>query len=246
MNLANIFLAVPHSGHIVTMALPGIMTLATPEKHRVFVSCNQSSLLALNFNCLWAKALNSRKELVLTHFAMHHADIAAPEGWLDTLVQEMDRVGADVLSAVVPIKDGRGITSTGIMTPTGDIRRLTMREVMNLPVTFELKDVPVPNKKYLLVNSGLWLCRFDTHWPASIKFTIEDCISQQPDGKFTVKALSEDWRFSRDCAQRGLRVFATRIVPVKHFGLSAFSNDCAWGEWASEQGDGTTVPPLTA
>ena len=43
------------------------------------------SLLALMFNLLWCKALNRRREGV-THFAMHHSDIQAPAGWVDTLL----------------------------------------------------------------------------------------------------------------------------------------------------------------
>ncbi len=49
----------------------------------------------------------------------------------------MDRVGADVIATVVPIKDNRGLTSTGLQDPdTLQIRRLTMTEVFRLPVTF--------------------------------------------------------------------------------------------------------------
>ena len=111
----SIFLAVPHYGAIVPEALVSL-TMASC-KHRVSLTTNGASLLAFNFNSLWGSALNQRRDKGLTHFAMHHADVGAEPGWIDILLEEMAKVGADVIATVIPIKDNRGLTSTGIQDP---------------------------------------------------------------------------------------------------------------------------------
>src|SRR5689334_16752230 len=125
--MANVFIAVPHYDQLDPQSLEGLMLASA--KHRYSVNTEGGSLLALMFNLLWCRALNQRAGRGWTHFAMHHSDIEAPAGWADTLVDEMERVGADVLSCVVPIKDNRGLTSTGWQDPhTRRIRRFTMAE----------------------------------------------------------------------------------------------------------------------
>jgi hypothetical protein len=115
--------------------------LAT-QKHAFTLHMETGSLLALMFNRTWCAALNQRRSRQLTHFAMHHADVEAPPGWLDLLVEEQQRVHADVLSVVVPIKDNRGLTSTGWQDPeTRVIRRFTMSEIAKLPPTFSAEQV---------------------------------------------------------------------------------------------------------
>ena len=77
-----IFLAVPHYGELAAEALPSLMQASLrPDKNRVILNTNGSSLLALNFNMLWAQALNRRQSHGITHFAMHHSDVSASAGW---------------------------------------------------------------------------------------------------------------------------------------------------------------------
>src|SRR5271169_2349317 len=112
MTEKSVLLGLPHYGELAPEA---VVSLILPtQKHRLKIQTNCASLLAHNFNRLWCAALNQREKLGLTHFAMHHADVAAPSGWLDTLVDEMHRVGADVLSCVIALKDARGLTSTAL------------------------------------------------------------------------------------------------------------------------------------
>jgi hypothetical protein len=231
--MKTIFLAVPHYGALVPGALTSLCLPAVG--HRVLLHTNGASLLAHNFNQLWCAALNARAEQGLTHFAMHHADIEAPPGWLDTLLVEMDQVGADVLSCIVPIKDGRGLTSTGVQDPdTGAITRLTMKQVMALPETFSAADIE-PGA-HLMVNTGLWVCDFTAPWVEDACFEIRDRITRTG-GRFVANVLPEDWNFSGLCARQGLRVFATRKVPVAHHGTATFRNDAVWGDWDHDQGD---------
>ena len=103
-------------GPLVPQALPGLLQPSLGAR-KVCLVVGGGSLLANSINRLWVQALNERTDHGWTHFAMHHADVQAPAGWVDTLADEMARVGADVISAVVPIKDYRGLTSTGWRDP---------------------------------------------------------------------------------------------------------------------------------
>jgi hypothetical protein len=228
----SIFLALPHYGQLVPEAMLSLI-LPTAE-HRIKIQTSQCSLLANNFNRLWCAALNQRKERELTHFAMHHADLASKELWLDKMLEEMDRVNADILSAIIPLKDARGLTSTAMMQPgTLKIQRLTMTEVYNRPTTFG------PDKdRILLVNSGLWICKLTDQWIEQFPgFCVQDCVTKQPDGTFAASSFSEDWNFSKWAYEKSLRVFATRIIPVTHFGGFQFKNDHIWGTETTDKGD---------
>ncbi len=230
---ANVFIAVPHHAELTPQLLPGLI-LAT-GRHRYSINTEGGSLLALMFNLLWCKALNLR-HTGITHFAMHHADIEAEPGWLDKLLGEMEKHDADVVSTVMAIKDNRGLTSTGWQdSTTKKIRRFTMSEVVQLPATFDAAGAGKPGQA-LMVNTGLWLCRFTAPWVEEACFTIRDAIAHE-NGKFWPRCIPEDWGFSIWAAERGLRVMATRAVKAIHHGRAGYANDHAWGAWASDQGD---------
>lgn len=197
----------------------------------VFRLHNQTSLLNHCFNNLWATALNMR-QADLTHFAMIHSDIAPPMGWLDQLIEEQQRVGADILSAVVPIKDAHGLTSTAVgMGDPWRRRRLSMKEVYGLPETFNANDVGGP----LLVNTGLWVCDFTKPWVEDFHFECRDRIRRRSDGEFVSEVIPEDWLASQRWNELGLSVWATRKVLVRHDGEGAYENGHAWGLWDRDE-----------
>lgn len=209
-----------------------------PELGAVYVHPHVSSLLPHGFNRLWAQALNLRKERGLTHFAMLHTDIVPPVGWLWTLLQEQQAYGVDVLSCVVPLKDERGVTSTALYGGEGKLQRLTMAEVMQLPVTFMATDAKgLMARACLLVNTGCWVCDFTQPWVEQMSFRFQDAIVRQAEGVFEAQTFSEDWDFSLKCASRGVSVAATRVVPLAHMdGQTAYRNDHAWGTWQTDEG----------
>ncbi len=198
-----------------------------------------TSLPPLTFNQLWAGALNAWKDGRVTHFAMIHDDIHPGPGWLDTLVREMARFGADVVSAVVPIKDGRGVTSTAVCT--GDRwnpRRLTMKEVYKIAAglpgggqTFGSTEVGGP----ILLNSGLWLCRLGD-WATRVSFRQTDRIVLTESGEYEPQTQSEDWDFSRQVreATGRDRLFATLAVPLDHE-RPEWTNRRPWGKWETDE-----------
>lgn len=237
----HIALAQPHN-HLVHGFTQRAVAQCT-RRHYVSPKEHAFGDISHNFNVLWASALNERAEAGYTHFAMVHADINPQDGWLDALLDEMDRVDADILSVVIAIKDNRGLTSTGIRRPgSWGCRRLCMTEIMALPPTFcaadlaELEPDVATGHAFLAINTGLWVCRLPgAGWPDAFPgFSSRHRLAWR-DHVCYADFDSEDWRFSEWAANQGLRVFATRAVYATHHGDMGFPNDSAWGSWTTEQ-----------
>lgn len=223
-----ILLAMPHYGTVTAEAAKSFYSGATSRPYKT--AMNGGSLLAANFNQLFVTALNLQESLDLRVFAMLHSDVSAGPGWLDILIDELDATGADLVSAVLPIKDERGLTSTAIDTDPWKPRRLAMKEVMGLPETFGS-----PDQGNLLVNTGCWACRLNPEWAEQgFCFTINDRIVKRADGKWAAEVQPEDWNMSRWLHAHGHNVMATRKVKAKHIGLSSYSNEYAWGVLESD------------
>jgi hypothetical protein len=168
----------------------------------------------------------------ISYFAMLHDDVTPAQGWLDQLIDDLEESGADVMAAVVPIKDQLGLTSTAIDDPDDPFnvfRRITMAELMRLPEVFTAADCGYPDR-FLLANTGCWVCRFDRDWRFHVRFTIDDQIVLK-DGRYCAEVAPEDWNFSRDVQHLGGKVACTRRVKVAHAGKIDFTNDHVWGEW---------------
>ena len=182
----------------------------------------QSSLLAFSFNKLWYAALRARERNGITHFLMLHSDVS-PMGdtWFHQLLGEMVSTKAGVLSVIIPIKTGAGLTSTAM--ETGEEfrpRRLTLTEAYARPQTWTAPD--------LLFNTGCLLVDFTQPWVEKVHFTMRDVILQTPEGPIPATE-PEDWNFSRQCRALGVSCYVTRKVGIMHRGTIGFSNMEAWG-----------------
>lgn len=240
-----VFLGLPsYDGRVCVGTANAFALLPTLGACEVVRAQVNSSLLTKAFNNLWCAALNARAQGV-THFAMIHADIVPAEpGWLDTLLAELTRLGADVVSAVSPIKSDLGLTSTAVALDLGDpwlCRRLTMREVYDLPETFGAADVGGP----LLLNTALWVC--DLRRPfwdevendattGKLCFDFRNRIVRDPEtGAWHAETVSEDWLFSQELNRRGAKLYATRKVVLGHEGSAEYSTGRAWGRQATDE-----------
>src|SRR5262245_13324495 len=110
--MASVFLACPQYEGKLSGETARCLWETPSQKHTVRVGTSSFSLLAYNCNALWCLALNNQRSLGLEWFAMLHADIVPEPWWIDKLIAEAERHGADFMSAVVPIKNHSGVTST--------------------------------------------------------------------------------------------------------------------------------------
>lgn len=193
---------------------------------------SSSSANATGFNQLYCQALDLRDKGQASHFLMLHSDIVPEIHFIDKMHEIMEKTGCDVLSAVSPIKDRLGLTSTALEQAVGDRdaewggpRRLTMREIMKMPPTFT-----APN---LLVNDGLMLVDLRKPWTDQMYFHFDDRIGMYQ-GKRVPQMRPEDWNWSRDARKLGATLYATREVKLTHRGQQDFPNSCAWGEMQTD------------
>lgn len=190
-----------------------------------------SSIATGCFNSCWALARNEYEAGRIDAFAMIHDDVGAQIHWLDILYRELLDTGADIISALIPIKDSRGLTSTAI---DGEhltrVRRITMREARKLPKTFTDADVPG-----LLINTGLWLARLGP-WINETHFHVENSI-ERVNGSWQAITFPEDWHFSRQCRKLGLKLAVTQKVRIDHYGGHRWCNQDVWG-WEKDVQNG--------
>lgn len=202
-----------------------------------------SSLLAMNFNALWCTALNSSPRP--DYFAMLHSDIVPAPGWIDTLIEDLESGPYDVVSAVVPIKDANGWTSTGlgryrdcvetVLVGDREHRRITTKELQSLPAVFETKHVRELFESamgFLTINTGCWIARFGAApWVETFPgFNIEDRIVRKEDGSFEARVWPEDWKFSEGLASDSIPYAATQNVNLTHVGVNHFGSRQKWGK----------------
>jgi predicted O-methyltransferase YrrM len=209
---------------------------ACRDMSQVVNDYRQGSLLASNFNQLWCNALN----IVhgggrVDYFAMLHDDIGAEDFWLDSLIEELDARELDVLGVAIPIKDRRGMTSLALHKD-GDnwipYARLSMHDVFELPETFTSDDLGRP----LLINTGLWVCRWNQEWCRQVHFTINDeIVFNTACNRYQAATEPEDWFFSRLCHELNLKIGATRKIHALHRGEMDFPNMKPWGTNAFDE-----------
>jgi GT2 family glycosyltransferase len=233
----NVFLGtITHSGLIDHRMAAMFFAHATERGvlHRLL----PSSLLASACNNLWCSALNNREAHDLRWFALLHADVVPEKNFVDKLIRIAEEHDADVLSAVIPIKDESGVTSTALSGPdpnfpgTFDVfdafhaLSTTLPLELQIPLQGDWNSNLAPR---LLVNTGCMICRLDRDWCSKAYFTINDRITQEIGGLFNHWVEPEDWFFSRLVADLGGKVMATRAVTVEHLGGIPYRSNKVWG-----------------
>lgn len=242
-------------GHHILLAMPG-PNIRFHTAQSAFCCCGRDHQLDVvgadnaswdNMNALWVTALNGVKDRGLTHFAMIHADIcpSLDQDWINILIEEMESKDASYISAVVPIKDGRGVTSCGIGDPDGPwapIRRFTMNELHAMPETFTAAEVGYGDF-FLNHNSGLIMAdlrdkRFFNTEPdgeLSVWFNFRKRCYMDEQGVAKIQGESEDWNISRRIWQQGIPSCITRKVHLKHYGSTGFPNSYSWGMYEHDE-----------
>lgn len=221
-----IYIAMPlHDGRCHFGAAAAMMRAS--QKHPVTCNARVSSLATACFNGLWCNALDHYDQGNISHFAMIHSDVEAPAGWLDILLEEMNRHNADLCAAHNAIKDHRGLTSTAIDLGGQKQRRLTNHEVFPLEVITQ-HDYKGP----LLVNTGLWCVKLGP-WCDDLLFTVHDWVVKR-DGKRMVNVEPEDWNFSRQVHAKGKRIIATNRIKTRHHGGEVYTIEPKAHNWDTD------------
>ncbi len=233
-----VFIALPHNHRMVDFAASTAFYHPIKKESKIRVSMNDAGgpEVLCNHNVLWSMAIDRYEAGEIDAFALIHADIGAEPGWLDVLNEEREKVGADVISAVVPIKDDRGLTSTSV-DDTGDDwlwRRLTFTNIHAMPKTFTDADVGGPlclNTGLMLVKFGPWCLKESSPGYLDIRFRFEHAIRKESNGKRRVLFKPDDWLLSRQFREAGLKLAATRQVCLNHCG-----GDFQWNNQAEPYG----------
>ena len=216
-----VFLAVPtHNGLLTEGTVLGLLNpIEKDSKTDLIIRISTSSNLTGNFNRLWCEAFNDK---TYTHFLMLHADIAPEYGFVDKMLSIMKRVGADVLSAISPLKNDFGLTSTALApeSPMGRITRYTMQQVF--------KEEPTFTHPRLLLNTGLMLVNMKIPKADLLHFNTKSWIENES-GRAVEKSLTEDWAFSDLARVYGAKLYATREVKLEHLGTMRYPNHYPWG-----------------
>jgi len=118
--MSKILIVVPtYDGRIKSQTADILYTRST-RNHQGKIMWQQSSLLPHNCTKGWMTALELRDEdSTYEWFAMLHDDIVPADWWLDTLIDLAQRHGADLMSAVSPIKNDVGAVSTALLWANG-------------------------------------------------------------------------------------------------------------------------------
>lgn len=222
-----------HDGNMCMGGVNALLDASQSKDLNVGFQFLTGSFLTKGFNQLLCNVLNNRSTYGFTHFLLHHADIEIKtQGWLPKMVQLMDQHGADVLSAISPIKNESGLTSTALqMGDPYPIKRFTLHEV------HAMKEKTFTHEK-LLLNTGVMLIDVRKPWIDKAKFTIEDEILQTEKG-MVARSLSEDWHFSRMAREMGAKLYATSEIQLNHWGVQAFPSYTAWGTMKEDKVSGT-------
>lgn len=237
----NLFLGLPTYGGARFNTMPILGAVQMQQSFEKVITMEvDSSLLAAAFNMLLIRALEARDMGQADWFLLLHADIVPIETtrWIDILWAARCSVKADVISAVVPIKDQRGVTSTALETSQLYApRRLTMREIHEQDETF--------TDEKLLINTGMLMINLRNPFIDKIRFSIGDAILLTPDGTRLVGTTPEDWDFSRQCHAAGVPVWATKAVKLSHVGRFNYPNFGTWGSEDEDPGDQKSDPKKT-
>lgn len=251
--MAKVFIAVP-TGNGQVDGGTTLSLLGASKKHTYTPNPQGCGALCLNFNALWAQALNSRGEDGFTKFVMLHSDVCASAWFVDELIDLQEEYDADLMSAVVPIKDGRGVTSTSMSDPHDDWHpwcRLTQRQLHHesFPETFDsdmareaLANLPgdlrveCPPDSVLQANVGCMVVDIAKPWSSvesilenNLWFNTQDELRIEG-GNLTAKFRPDDWIFSRRLSAIGCKVMCTTKVKTIHRGPESYPSASTWGQ----------------
>jgi predicted O-methyltransferase YrrM len=185
-----------------------------------------------------ASALTGFEAGNISHMAFLSSDFSTQPGWLDVMMDEMDARDADLISVAAPLEEGNGVLSCGWgdpEVPLGLFRRFTMREVYNLPPTFNVRQTEYPDK-FLLHGNACWVADlrkdvFRAVDPANglkASFLNHSWVFKEGMMWYAGEEMPS-WYWSRRLAELGAKTLITRKILLKRQITKEISNGEAWG-----------------
>jgi hypothetical protein len=242
----NIAMAMPRYGLVNREADMAAMTGAFHTPGTICHIINSfSSCTPHQFNQCWTHCMNEVDKF--DYFCMLHSDVEPlptvdpyDRGkivpWLTAMIEEMEKGSYDVIHSVAAIKDGNGLTSTGIgsgLNAWPTMRRVTLKELTALPETFDAKqyldlfgrdrwpagspEVMLCNTGCMIVKVGDWCRRFH-----GFRF-ITVIVVFSEDGKKLLGSLA-DAKFADEWDGKG------NLVPY------FWPEDWDFGQWCHSRG----------
>lgn len=225
-----VMVTLPHSRGVELQAYKSLRTASIGRFTGVVAEVDMDcGCLVHNFNSLLTAGLNWRDEGKATHLAMIHSDVMAERGWVDLLAEEMAKINAVAISAVVAIKDpddDRTSTAVGSKANPWEAKRyVRIRDKDRMPVTFTGKDVCRPSDpdEVLLINTGLMLIDLRHPFWDTFTFQVHAAILEK-DGKRFPIFRPEDWEMSRELDKAGLTYASTWRPYAEHIGSKTWPN----------------------
>ena len=229
--MTTVLLGLPHNGTVSAKRQYCLTEATTDESVRLLTSDVCSSLLAYGHNCLVAAAKNERPD----YFAILHSDVVPTAGWINQLIDDLG--DGEVIHAPVLLKNRKGLTSTAIAYGHSPMsmpnRRLTLRQLADLPAVFGAAEARKMGGNYVLPNTGCMLIKCSSwfyDWPG---FQMHDTIVKQGD-EYVARTVSEDWTFGYWLGHRGLECKVSQNVKTTHYGTAKFSTGVTGG-WPDDK-----------
>lgn len=215
--------------------------LEASERHDVLMPRDVGHNTVGNFDDQWCEANNAFEAGEAELFVQLHSDVYPVDaGWLDVMVEVMERRRVSLVSATVAMKDNRALVSCGTADPKNPClgRMLKIEDLEDLPEDFDQVDLGCP-ERILLHNTGCWLADLrDDRWRTTDAdgnmlacFNFPRWNRRSKNGLWIAEGNSEDWYFSRMAHAIGIPSVITRRVRLNHRGSILFPNtpNKAWG-----------------
>jgi hypothetical protein len=211
-------------------ARAGFAAVRDSDRYVVHIGISAGSMTSKNCNDLLCMFRNMGG---FDYFAMLHADVAAEDGWLQTMIERMEAFGLDVIHAPCALKNEKGYTTTCVSyddNPWHPNRRITTTELQQLPETFDidtLKECYDSDATRMVINTGCMVVKNGPWFEKFPAFTMWDHIVKH-NGDWFACSVSEDYVFGHWLADNGIRTGATKVA-TRHYGRGEYATSKVWG-----------------
>lgn len=238
--MKKVFLGLPYYNNFSRHTLVTVLNACTRGggKYEIHLDVASTSATPFCFNQLLRQALDTDCD----YFVMLHSDLGTSEpDWVFKLINLLETNQLDVISAVAPIKNNQGLTSTAVDNREFFPRRLTLSEINAGPEVLTNDVCKSMHGSALLINTGMMMWRMETLKKCVPEFAFEfhDGWLAMPDEtggrRLNPYFQPEDWLMSRFLDRKGIAYAATRAIATLHEGSWVWASDGPTGSQLTDQ-----------